>query len=405
MNLSIPTRKEEKIKHQNYKSLKKQVLVSLFIMVFLVSILAAADAHSAFAASFSEKKDADLVTTHDLSREIVIAYDPTNRITNNTAWNLWENLRQLYSNIELTPILSLSTLEFQLKKHANAIAFVHVYQTTLQGINLPAEELSWKAFFSFITARSAADHVLASGNGKQAYAALKALELPNEHKIHVEKSTEVMDAQIAFNYAVWEIISILDEAKGEYARASDDLKIVGTKFFAENVNEILERNFKPKDKLGVDDPKTKEQFMNDFMKNHPESIRQVAGVEAPFRIYNLPNAQVGDQVKRYDLASQSTVTDFIFSFLPNASGLQGTLGFVADSLLKVLIDLVGDALGIDEDTINKIIAALEQIKDLVGIFDGGFNPESALKVLIDLLATQFPYAEEFKPYFDLFVNA
>ncbi len=387
------------------KITKVQVIVPFFIIIFMFSSIAAANAQAEHAKPFSEQHEDLKIMAHDLEREIVIVYDPSNRITNNTASNLWSNLRLIYVNVLLEPIISLETLNFQFRKHPNALIFVHVYQTTLTGVTLTTEEITWKAFFSIITTRSPADHVFATGNGKQARETLKTLEIPNKHKIHIEETTEVMDGQIAFNYAIWEIIEILDEKEKEYKAASRDLKIMGTNFFTKNINDILERNFKPKDKLGRDDPSTKEQYLNDFMKNHPETVRQLAGVELPFRIHDLPEARIGERVTRQDVSSQSPADDFIFGFLPDASGLQGTLGFVADKLLGVLLDRVGNALGIDDITLNQIIGVLEQVKDLVGIFDGAIDPTSALGMFIDLLIPEFPYGDKFLPYFDLFVNA
>ncbi len=396
-----------------FKKISQLFLVTMLIGLFILSSIAAAQAKSDFTTGFYPKESnfSNNYKGYDLAEPIVILYDPINRITNNTAWNIHENLRLIYKNTLIRPVISWETIKYQLKAHGDAIAFIHVFQTNLDGIKVGHEFYSWKFFFSNVMAWSSAHQILAAGNGKQAFDALRQLELPNEDKIHVEKSTEVMDGQIAFNYAIWEVTEILRKRGGKHALASKDLQLTATTYFAKNINDILERNFKPKDKLGTPDPTQDEKFIKEFNEKNPEHIQQIPGTTLPFRIYNLPHAKIGDRVMRTDFSregemnDQSAVTDFIFSFLPFNSSLQGTIGNVVDKLLGLLIKQFGNALGIDQSTVDKIIQVIGKMKDILGIFEGGFKPESALKLFIDLLSTQFPFPEEFKPYFNLFVDA
>ncbi|MHA2370495.1 MAG: hypothetical protein ACXADX_16895, partial [Candidatus Hodarchaeales archaeon] len=390
------------------------ILMSSFLLVIVVlGNITAADS-----VGQATQRATDPIHYYIMDKSIVILYDPTDRYTNHTANAIYTNFKLIYENTVLRPVLDTGWLKGYLRWRGPSTAiFIHVFQSSLTGVELEYSHLDWHEFFTILLSETRAPHVLGMGNGMKAASALKDFPAHDRARIHTVDEGDQTDGQVAFIYVMWEcaeIFSRMGRIDARYSALAQDLRYSIVQYFADNANQIMTRSFDPVEPIGVIDAEERAKPITQFEKENPPTIQAVdvnTSVKPPLLLYKVPNNQKTRPGTLLD-PSRSSAVDVLGDVpkpewgvavgnLPVAgTGLQGPIAGVSDPVLKLLLQ-VGSVLGLPMDPIAKVVIAMEKVKDLAGFFNGEIQPDSDLGEFLGELRTQFPYSKEFLPYFDL----
>ncbi|MHA2498921.1 MAG: hypothetical protein ACXAEL_05065, partial [Candidatus Hodarchaeales archaeon] len=390
------------------------ILMSSFLLVIVVlGNITAADS-----VGQATQRATDPIHYYIMDKSIVILYDPTDRYTNHTANAIYTNFKLVYENTVLRPVLDTAWLKGYLRWRGPSTAiFIHVFQSSLTGVELEYSHLDWHEFFTILLSETRTPHVLGMGNGMKAASALKDFPAHDRARIHTVDEGDQTDGQVAFIYVMWEcaeIFSRMGRIDARYSALAQDLRYSIVQYFADNANQIMTRSFDPVEPIGVIDAEERAKPITQFEKENPPTIQAVdvnTSVKPPLLLYKVPNNQKTRPGTLLD-PSRSSAVDVLGDVpkpewgvavgnLPVAgTGLQGPIAGVSDPVLKLLLQ-VGSVLGLPMDPIAKVIIAMEKVKDLAGFFNGEIQPDSDLGEFLKELRTQFPYSKEFLPYFDL----
>lgn len=336
-----------------------------------------------------QKQSDKIIRQHEFTERIAIVYDSSHETILSTAFSIFESLRMVYSSIDL--ITATEYEDLTSLSQGGHIIFIYLFDTTLEGVKFGDELIPWETFITELKVRKATQHVLGMGNGPT----MEQLVTEADINIHIEGS-EVLDLQLAYFHSMWSVGTCLEGIDSKYQDVGLDIQKLGLKYFADNINPLVERNFQPVDPIGEEDINAKQKRYDEKKEDFPQYLTPKFDIkELPEE--KRPTLYVGEQVG---------AGDFLLGLIPGASGLQGPLGGIVDILLETLISLAGGDMYLKEDTVENIMTAIEVIKEVFGFFQGGkLDAGSALKGLFDIIKTAFPFAEEYEAYFDLFVDA
>ncbi len=406
------------ITKQNVKIVRALVILVLMTINTLAGASISSQSASPFGSSSNPNAGRDI--------PVLILFDPMERVANATAFNIYQAFQLVYQNLQIFPVVNedllLYYLETASKRSKEAAIIIHVFGSSLEGVKVGKEQISWSHFLRLLATKGTrTHHVLGMGNGKQISDALKVLSEEGfiTDNIYTDGDSEILDAQLAFTYVLIQTSEIFEKMGSKYLPIALNLRNMGLRFFTDNFSNLLNRVFKPKEKLGEEDTSYRDGFQEEFEKEFPSHIEPLPGgaSQSPVRLLKLPEHVNGDSAlakerqigKVIDVSSEEQrvgsqqLGDFLFGFLPNNSGLQGPMGFVADALL-FLLRTQGEGLGIPFSTVQNIFNVMNGLKEDLGIFGGNFDENSEFRQLIDYLRTQFPWSGELS-YFQLFVDA
>ncbi|MHA2497001.1 MAG: hypothetical protein ACXAEI_16130, partial [Candidatus Hodarchaeales archaeon] len=367
---------------------------------------------------------------------IVILYDPTDPVTNFTAATLYQNFKQIL-------------LHYYLKKYGHQDAvFIHVFQSSLTAVDLGHENLEFREWLTILLSTTKIHHVLAIGNGRAAYEALAGIPSPSRNKgmIYLLEEADHVDAMIMFISVFWvcgEIFLQMKEKDMRYDRLAKDLQVMAAHFFAANIDEVINRENQPVDILGEEDELRKETMLQrELDKKNPPMIKAIDDLPdsyiPPFQIVKVkdprlvqpgemistdpeavrPEAVIilddnqtggdtgGDTSQQQDWRKWGAkdrhggAHGFNIGSIPEITGTQSAIAKVTDPVLRVILTL-GNLLGIGRDTIKLLVEAMAIVENVTGFYAGGFEEGTDLGEFVNSLRTQFPYSDEFLPFFDM----
>ncbi|NHJ02606.1 MAG: hypothetical protein EAX86_10750 [Candidatus Heimdallarchaeota archaeon] len=341
------------------------------------------------------------------SKRIIYSYDfPDHRIAvvyvggsgsvlAGTAISLYNSLKVVYRSIDLIPVGSLEDL--------NAIdsnkypILVYVFGTQMNGV-LIGDLVSWDDFASYLKHHPLQEHVLGMGNAYKLYNYL----LKSQTNVWIE-GTDNLDAQLAYVWCIWSVADILETKFGyesDFHKAGVNVRKLSLKYFADNINDIVQRQFTPVDPIGEEDLVLKQKRFEELKESFP------AYIEPKFDIRELPEENRPAMYIKKSTEESLGVGDLLIGLLPIESGLQGPIGGLVDILLEIFIGKVGDEINLGEDAMQTIETAFMAIEAMLGFFSGDdISVESALSTLFDIIKEFIPFPEELEPYVQLIFDA
>ncbi len=336
-----------------------------------------------------------LVYSYETEKRIGVIYAGNDLIASGTAISLYESLRLVYKSIDLIYVGSLDDIKGIGVSKYNIL--IYVFETSLEGAYI-GDLVTWKEFADFINIHTEQHHVLGTGNANYLYR-----YIPIDHTNVWIEGHDILDAQLIYLWCIWAVADILEtnyEQYSDYYNAGVNIRKLSLKYFADNINSIVERNFDIIDPMGEEDLIAKQKRYDEMEERFPKYI------EPKFDIRDLPEKNRPAMYIKKSTEETLSIGDLIIGFLPLESGLQGPIGGIIDLLLELFIDMVGDEINIGEDAMEQIELAFEVIQSILGFFEGGdISVESALYELFVLLEDMIPFAEELKPFVKLLLSA
>lgn len=374
-----------------------QVSLGIIIIMIMASSSLSAAAHRAEIASSIEEQSKHLIYSYELDKRVAVLYygndDP---IILGSAVSLYESLRLVYKSIDLIPVGSLDEIkDLPLSEY---IILIYVFDTSIEGVII-GETVSWEDFSTFLLDHPNHNHVLGMGNTNNLYRYLSPSETIN---VWIEGS-DVLDAQLVFIWCIWSVADILETSyddKSDYCKAGFNIRKLSLKYFVDNIEEVVNRQFDAVDPMGEEDLALKQQRFDEMKERFP------AEITPKFDIRELPKENRPAMYIKKSTEEPLGVGDLLIGLLPLESGLQGPIGGIVDILLEIFIGMVGDEINIGEDAMEMIETAFKAIEAILGFFsEGDISVESALHTLFEILQEVIPFGEDLKPYVDLIIDA
>ncbi|MHA1971432.1 MAG: hypothetical protein ACTSW1_00485 [Candidatus Hodarchaeales archaeon] len=392
-----PMRKEvlllKKISVKN-KIIKREILLaSLIIMVTLLSVISVT-ARKKDTCNAIEEQSSIFTHVYEFDEAIQIIYDPSDETTSIVANSLCDSLSMIYRPCNLRAITSFKAIKNT--DSVKTIIRILVLKSNFTHVLLGNKSVSWKNFVGNLRANKQVHHILAMGNGETLARYLTQKDLSF---IHYEGG-EVLDAKLAFFYSLWQVGEVLNKLEEKFHDVAIDILKMGIKFFTDNVNDLVQRQYSPINPLGVENETEKQiEFEKRFAEKHPTYL------SPKMDIRSMPE---GMRPKLYLVGAEGAVAsgDVKIGEVPIKSGLQGPVGGIVDALISVLINKIGKDIYLKESTVDVIKSQIEKIKEVFGFFETGrIDPSSELGEVISYLRNEFPVKEEYKIYYPVIVNA
>jgi hypothetical protein len=345
-----------------------------------------------------EEQSKRLIFTYSPEKRIAVLYGGQDRIIAGTAVSLYNSLRIVYTSIDLIPVTSLDAIKQLSLSQYNIL--IYVFDSSIEGIII-GDTVTWKEFASFLAAHPELDHVIGTGNAHNLYRFLPI----SQTNVWIEGS-DVLDAQLVYLWCIWSVADILETKNDEYSdynKAGINIRKLSLKWFAENIDSVVERNLQPVDPMGEENLIRKQERYEEMKERFPREITPKLTLD---QMRELPDENKPAMYIKKSTDESLGIGDMLIGLLPLDSGLQGPIGGILDILLEVFIEMVGDEINISEDAMEMIETAFKAIEALLGFFGGGdISVESALHTLFEILEDLIPFSEDLKPYIDLLIDA
>ncbi len=380
----------------------KRVMKVALGVAFILIMLSSTVSSIAYRVDTSKAVDAQakkMIYSYELDERIAVFYTGSDPVIAGTAVSLYNSLRLVYRSIDLIPVGNLQDIRsFNGPRYNIAI---YVFGTSLEGVRI-GDLVTWKEFASYLKAYPQQEHVLGMGNANQLYRYLPQKYI---HNVWIE-GKDILDAQMVFLWCVWSVADILEthyEEYSDYYNAGLNIRKLSIKYFSENINSLVERNFEAQDPMGEEDLVLKQQRYEEMKERFPAELKPKYSLE---QLRELPDENKPALYIKSSTEESVSIGDMIIGFLPIDSGLQGPIGGIIDLLLDIFIGMVGDEINLGEDAMEQIELAFRAIEAIFGFFSGDdISVESALYDLFVLLEDLIPFAEELKPFVGLLLKS
>ncbi|MHA2203674.1 MAG: hypothetical protein ACW991_08290, partial [Candidatus Hodarchaeales archaeon] len=379
----------------------RNIVYSMFSILVIVMSVASVAAKKAEMNKIRETPPFDKkYEGFDLPRKIAVVYDSNHSLLVNTALNVFTSAGIIYHNIHLIPVENWNDLRLIMLENSFWIKLYFI-EGKLDGVLLGEKIIEWEEIAKTVE-KPTTFHVFGSGATDQ----LRRLVPVNDTKVRIEGSP-VLGAEQSYFYNLWEVGDIMAADPGlGYQRVSEDFRILGVKYFAENINRILNGIMVPGkmvNPLGEEDLVAKERAWDDEMESWGDAY-QVMPDQSIRRFGNDSTPVPETQVRIFN--ENESESEFKISDIPLFSGIEGPTAAVIDAILSVLIKFGGSALGLDPDT---AIDICNTIKDIALMFsssdEGEGDVKGTIKKLIKLITDNAPISEKLKPFLPLVVDA
>ncbi|MHA2251646.1 MAG: hypothetical protein ACXAD7_14880, partial [Candidatus Kariarchaeaceae archaeon] len=349
----------------------------------------------------------------DLERKFAIYYDPNYPLLANIGLQVFDSTSLVYHNTYFIPIQNWTEFENAIETEEYWIK-IYFVQSDLDGITLD-QTRNWTEFASFLLqAESSAHHIIGSGSTNKLNDSLVDLTqgAPIPPNIHFDGS-EVIDAELAYFYPLWEIGEILAvDNDRSYQRVAEDFRVLGIQYFANNLENLVNKQIEPVDPLGEVDTLArtdawdqKMESMNTIHQVLPNGQKRGINSLTPVPDTGLVFVQDVEQTNRALGLDQESDTFTIADIMP-FSGIEGPAAEVIDTVLQMLIKFGGSKLGLSEETAFEIANSLKVIGKLIAnTATGEGDVDQTLKGILLELGNLVPIPEKLKDFFPLFVDA
>ena len=337
--------------------------------------------------------------------QIVILYNKNNDLMNGVAQTTLDILLTTFPNAKKVCVNSISELENNLND--NPWIILYAFDSDISGINLEHTTITWELFYNILKSYDNSEHIVGMANTLSLETVMGEEEIDN---IYTSES-EQTDALLLMMYNIWAVSEILCYRAIEdnsYEYISEQFKQIALQIYGDNFNTLFQIQLEPINIVGEINPDELDSRTQEMWDDHKPQIEETAYVinETGDLTEISKDSFTEDFSPVIALAPSSSygIEDFLLGDLPLISGLNGPIGDIVDTLLDVLALTGNPQLSIPKEVMETIKTSITTLQSVIGLVDD-FNMESALKLVIDQIANEFPFIEEQKGYLTIFTKA
>lgn len=382
-----------------------RVQLRIFSVLLVFLFMTSAMAQAVWAADTLGEQDTRIRTgkTSFSLDPIYLFYDPQDAMMSMVAEGVDEVLSYYVENVEVIPAFAQSDLSLWLTNEPWVA--IYALRSNLTHVQYRDYDVTWTEFYSEIGEHDSTHHIVGMGNTLS----LDSVIQDDSLRIHHCES-EQTDALILVVYDLWAVADLTAArgvSDGRYTQAGQYLRELALKIYSDNFNEILKRTIEPVDIVGQIDEVALEKRTRQMWDEHAPTIRDAAyeltenGSLVEIPIEALP----ADFEPAIKLSAPSMLQDDDFKIgdLPIFSALRGPIGKIINILLEVLAGTGDTDISIPEGTMDTIRQVFEVIEPIVGIV-ANYDSDSPMKSIIEALANEFPFIEEYKGYLEILLK-
>jgi hypothetical protein len=375
------------------------MLTTFFLFGFVPQVVWAAEVQEDF-----NHKSSSSVDKYDLD-SIYIFYDYYNQTMLNIAQAVYKITSHKIDGLKLVPIRYFSDFKYWLSDEP-WIA-VYALQSNLSHVIYDDIAISWDGFYNILRYHRQTQHIVGMGN------TLSLDQVIDEDCTNIVHSdTEQTDAFVLVVYDLWAIADAIGKrGSGEqkYQNAAEAIRNYALKIYTENFGELFSRTIEPVDNVGQINEAELNKRTEDMWDRHEPTIRP-----ATYRM--LENGQLeelqdneipDDFAPIIQLESAHELADngenFVLGELPLLSGLRGPIGEIVNVLLSVLCDTENTQITLNAEVMENIRDLFEAIEPFIGLV-ANYDIDSPMKSIIEAVANEFPFIEEYKPYLEVLLK-
>ncbi|MCF2141543.1 MAG: hypothetical protein K9W44_15925 [Candidatus Lokiarchaeota archaeon] len=338
---------------------------------------------------------------------IYVFYDPSDEDMKYLGKSVYQILNYRIYNIKLIPIKSLG--ELQSKLNEKPWIGIYAFNSNLTGIFINQKFYQWEDYYGVLALHQDTKHIVGMGNT----ISLKSI-YPDGNKAEFiyDSDADQIDLLLLVLYDIWTVSEIANQRaliEPEYNATAVDLTLMATKLYADNFNTFINVNFQPIKPIGqIDEVDREIRTQKMYEKHAPQIEPTYYHKEENGSLTEIPANEIDQTFQptvKLSKVSELDEGDFILGEVPFLSGLRGPIGEIVDILLPLLGGGDGSSvLSIPSSIMESIKDSFGQIQSIIGLVSD-FSAESALKTLLDILAEEFPFIDELKPFLEIFTKA
>ncbi len=388
------------------KDIRRKVITIAFVSIFLVGFIPrAVMAGEAYSSYHEDAIVADPERKYRVPN-VYIFYASDSGLMEDVAFSVKQAATTHLDGVRLIPISSLQELDYWMNDEP-WIA-IYSFDSNLTHVNVGDDSVTWSQFYRFNEEHKETNHVLGMAN------TLSFQKFVQDDDVNIFHSqAEQTDALLLVLYDLWTLSDLLD-TKAEESRtcllAATELKRIGVQLFSENFNEMLQRNIEPVDTVGQIDPVALEERTKQMWEDHAAEIRPASyHKEEDGSLTEIPEDEIPEDFSPVImLTSPAMLADdpdaMQIGEVPVKSGLRGPIGEIIDVLLDILVSSDNKAISIAGEVMQVIKEIFVAIQPFLGVASD-FSLDSPLKAVVEVLANEFPFIEEYKGYLNILLKA
>ncbi len=383
------------------RNIRNQVISVLIICSFIVGIITPAVSAGQIAVEYEESKKEPAERYHLDS--IYIFFDKNDEIMKTIVDIVTEIVSFKLESIVMIPVDTYSDFSYQLSDEP-WIA-VYAFQSNLTHVQFPDISITWQQFYKSLAQHQSTHHIIGMANTLS----MEEYIIDDIPDI-IDSQAEQTDALLLAVHDIWSITDVIESRADEdekYKSASEDLRSIALTLFADNFNEIFSRTLEPVDVVGQIDQVALEERTQEMWAEHAPTIEPAVYKKLDNgTLVEIPKDQIPEDfspVIKLSSAITPPGSDFSLGKIPLFSGLRGPIGEIVNVLLKLLSDSDSVDISIDSDTMDSIRTIFEIIQPFIGIVSN-YDSSSPMKSIIQALANEFPFIEEYKVYIEVLLK-
>ncbi len=335
---------------------------------------------------------------------IYLFYDPEDEVLSAVANAVHEILTYRVNSVRMIPVSSYLDLEYYLLDEP-WIA-VYALHSGLNGVTFPDRNMSWHQFYQTLNNHRSTRHIVGMGN---TLGLMKDLPTRSSSIYHCE--SEQIDGMLLIIYDLWTISEIMEDraqVDSKYDRPSKDVKAMTIKIYGDNLNQVFKRTLEPINPVGEVDPLALEKRTEEMWARHKPEIRPAAyKMQEDGSLKEIPLDELPEDfspVIKLSSPAELSENDYALGEIPLFSALRGPIGEIIDVLLNVLVGEGQTTISIPSEVVDGLMTALKVIEPLIGLVNNS-DKDSAIKEVIDAIASEFPFIDEYKGYLNILMKA
>ncbi|MGY5876101.1 MAG: hypothetical protein RTU30_10170 [Candidatus Thorarchaeota archaeon] len=335
---------------------------------------------------------------------VYIFYDPNDELMTTIGENLNEIISFKLEHVTMVPVRSFSTLEYWLMDEPWVA--MYALSSNLEGVLFPDRNMTWRQFYQDLGLHKSTQHIVGMGNTLTLDKHLAEDDI-NVHSAEAEQ----MDGMLLMYYDLWTLYETLETRAHEsrdYEKASEAIRDIAIKIYADNFNSFFERTVEPINPVGELDEDALNKRTALMFEEHAATIEPAFyEMDEEGELVEVLEEELPEDFSpaiKISTAEEVSADDYVLGDIPLFSALRGPIGDIIDVLLSVLGDSGSTVISIPTDLIDTIKNVFSVLEPIIGIVKD-FDVESPLKSIVQAIANEFPFMAEFKDYLNIILKA